>query len=389
MTKSLIRAQFAKFVKETGGKFLRRIAGPEDHLSEFSFVTMPACSPRANVAPLNTVNWYIPVVVKGSGGHGNIFRFIRALEEIGIESRIIIVGPNLPRDADVASKEIRSWFFDLKAKVYLWGEQIPEAHLGMATEWRTTYFLRSSNLEIERGYFIQDFEPWFFPRGSLYALAEQSYRFGFKAVTAGSWLCGLMRDEYEMDAISIGFPPDLTIYGKSSTTKSEGTNRVLFYARPPTPRRGFELGMLALERLTGLRPDIEVVFAGWDLANYKIPFRHKSLGTLLEEELPDVYAQIDVALVMSSTNLSLLPVDLMASGVPIVSNLGPNVEWLLNESNAYLCQAEPESIASTLLRALDNRIETQRRVEKAKKDISEISWASEARRSAKFLGLTK
>jgi glycosyltransferase involved in cell wall biosynthesis len=375
--------------KRLGGRFLGRIAGQQDVLNDFSFASMPAFSPKANGAPHNTVNWYIPVVGKGSGGHGNIFRFIRALEETGIESRIVIVGPNVPKSAKIAAEEIRSWFFDLKATVFLWGEEIPEAHLGMATEWRTAYFLRNSQLETERAYFIQDFEPWFFPRGSLYALAEQTYRFGFKAVTAGSWLSSLVREEYGMEAISIGFPADLSIYGKHSDPKSDGTTRVFFYARPPTPRRDFELGMLALHRLTSTRPDIEVVFAGWDLSNYKIPFRHKSLGTLREEQLPGVYAQVDIALVISATNLSLLPVDLMASGVPIVSNSGPNVEWLLNESNAYLCELDPESIVSTLLLGLDNKVDTRRRVEKAKKDISEISWSSEAQRATKFLGLAK
>jgi hypothetical protein len=81
--------------KRLGGRFLGRIAGQQDVLNDFSFASMPAFSPKANGAPLNTVNWYIPVVGRGSGGHGNIFRFIRALEEIGIESRIVIVGPNL------------------------------------------------------------------------------------------------------------------------------------------------------------------------------------------------------------------------------------------------------------------------------------------------------
>ena len=374
--------------KRLGGRVLGKLAGQQDVVNEFLFANMPTNSPKANVAQENTVNWYIPVVGKGSGGHGNIFRFIRALEELGVESRIIIVGPNLPKNAKIAADEISSWFFDLKADVFLWGEQIPQAHLGMATEWRTAYFLRSSELETERAYFIQDFEPWFFPHGSHYALAEQTYKFGFKAVTAGSWLSSLVRDEYGMEAISIGFPPDLSIYGKPSAPKLEGADRVFFYARPPTPRRDFELGILALHILTTKRPDIEVVFAGWDLSNYKISFKHESLGTLREAELPDVYARVDVALVLSATNLSLLPVDLMASGVPIVSNRGPNVEWLLNNSNAYLCEMNPESIASTLLLALDNSFDTHKRVEQARKDISKISWASEAKKSAEFLGLT-
>jgi glycosyltransferase involved in cell wall biosynthesis len=316
-----------------------------------------------------------------------MFRLIRALEDLGVESRIIIVGPNHPKTSEIAADQIKNWFFPLKAKVFLYGEQIPDAYLGMATEWKTAYYLRASEKESERGYFIQDFEPWFYPRGSHYALAEETYRFGFKAVTAGAWLSEFVKNDYGMRSMHIGFSPDWSIYGKRPASKSEDTKKVFFYARPPTPRRDFELGLLALQRITQLRPEIEVVFAGWDLSTFKIPFRHKSLGILKEVALPEVYAQVDLALVISATNMSLLPVDLMACEVPVVSNRTSGVAWLLNDSNCYLCELTVESMASTILEVLDNPMETKKRVAQGLKDISRVTWEGEAAKAAKFLGL--
>jgi glycosyltransferase involved in cell wall biosynthesis len=190
-----------------------------------------------------------------------------------------------------------------------------------------------------------------------------------------------------MKSMHIGFSPDWSIYGKRAATKPEDTKKVFFYARPPTPRRDFELGLLALQRITQLRPEIEVVLAGWDLSTFKIPFRHKSLGILKEEALPDIYAQVDLALVISATNMSLLPVDLMACEVPVVSNRTPGVAWLLNESNCYLCELTVESMASTMLEVLDNPMETKKRVAQGLKDISQVTWKGEAAKAAKFLGL--
>jgi glycosyltransferase involved in cell wall biosynthesis len=361
--------------------------GQQDIFKEFEFVSFEPRRPKANTAQKNTINWYIPVIGQGSGGHGNMFRLIRALEDFGVESRIIIVGPNHPKTSEVAADQIKNWFFPLKAKVFLYGEQIPDAYLGMATEWKTAYYLRASQKESERTYFIQDFEPWFYPRGSHYALAEETYRFGFKAVTAGAWLSELVKNDYGMKSLHIGFSPDWSIYGKRTATKSEDTKKVFFYARPPTPRRDFELGMLALQRITQRRPEIEVIFAGWDLSTFKIPFRHMSLGILKEEALPDIYAQVDVALVISATNMSLLPVDLMACEVPVVSNRTPGVAWLLNDSNCYLCELTVESMASTMLEVLDNPMETKKRVAQGLKDISQVTWEGEAAKAAKFLGL--
>lgn len=383
------RHGFRALVRETAKKMgFRPVRFTKQNIfDELKFVNLAKVSAKSNSAKPNTVNWYVPVVGRGSGGHGNIFRFIRTLEGFGVENRIILIGPGLPKTSKLAAEQIEEWFFPLKAKVYRWGEEVPDAFVGMATEWRTAYYLRSSDKEATRGYFIQDFEPWFFARGAHYALAEETYRFGFKGITAGAWLSELVNKEYGMSALPIGFPADFETYKKIQIDKPNNTHKVFFYARPPTPRRDFELGLLALKDFISKRKNVTAVFAGWDLSTYKIPFRHESFGVLDEKQLPELYARADLALVISATNLSLLPVDLMACEVPIVSNRGPNVEWLLNEDNSYLCDLTVESISDALSRALDSEAETQKKVERAKLDISKLTWQSEAERAAKFLGL--
>ena len=386
-SKNGFKALAREVAKKAGFRYFIQHLSKQDIFGELSFVSLPKRTPKSNGANTNTVNWYVPVVAKGSGGHGNIFRFIRALEGFGIENRIILIGPGLPKSSRKAAEQIMEWFFPLRAQVYRWGEVIPDAHVGMATEWRTAYHLRSSDREASRGYFIQDFEPWFFARGTHYALAEETYKFGFKGITAGSWLSELVEKEYGMSALPIGFPADLETYKKIQTNKSENTYKVFFYARPPTPRRDFEMGLLALQDFLSKRKNVVAVFAGWDMSTYKIPFQHESFGILDEGELPELYAQVDLALVISATNLSLLPVDLMACEVPIVSNRGPNVEWLLSDSNSYLCDLNVESISEALSRALDNKAESGEKVRQAKLDVSQLTWRGEAERALKFLGL--
>ena len=60
---------------------------------------------------------------------------------------------------------------------------------------------------------------------------------------------------------------------------------------------------------------------------------------------------------LSLTNASLLPLELMACGCTVVSNRGANVEWLLNEDIATLADASPEALADAVcaLLADDNR----------------------------------
>jgi glycosyltransferase involved in cell wall biosynthesis len=106
--------------------------------------------------------------------------------------------------------------------------------------------------------------------------------------------------------------------------------------------------MFALRRLTELLPDVTIHFAGWPMARYVIPFRNVDHGILPLERLAELYSQCDAALVFSFSNVSLLPLEIMACGCPVVSNGGANVEWLLNSENSLLVAATPEAIVDGL-----------------------------------------
>lgn len=301
-----------------------------------------------------SINWFIPPVGKGSGGHLNIFRFIRNLEDLGYESRIIIVGEPKPTSAVVAKNEIEQWFFPLKASVHLGSyEDIPAAYFAMATSWPTAYYVRRFQTCIEKCYFVQDFEPWFYPAGTDAMLAENTYRFGFFAFTAGRWLAKKLHDEYGMRTRALGFSYDRSLYLPMPGLRGQdGFHRVMFYARPPTARRAFELGILVLREVCRQMPEVCVVLAGWDVRGYDIPFPCEHLGLVEINQLPQLYGRCDAALVLSCSNLSLLPLELMACGVPVISNRAPYTQWLLNEENSMLAEPDIESLAQAVLQVI-------------------------------------
>lgn len=307
----------------------------------------------ANAIPSNTINWFIPKIGKGSGGHLNIFRFVRGLEERGFECRLIIVGDLLPQSSDTVKKNIGEWFFPLQADVFIGlDNEIPPAIFSIATSWQTAYAVKAFQSTQIRCYFVQDFEPWFYPAGTDSVLAENTYHFGFHGITAGSWLAEKLRTEYGMQTCALGFSYDRNLYSPSAR-KSAGTKRVFFYARPPTARRAFELGLLVLREVCRKIPSAEVVMAGWDVSNYEIPFPCRHAGLMELTELNDLYHQCDVALVLSCSNLSLLPVELMAAGVPVVSNSAPYTRWLLNADNSLLANPDVESLAAAVVEILE------------------------------------
>ena len=56
-----------------------------------------------------------------------------------------------------------------------------------ATGWETAYPVFNDAGDARKCYFVQDFEPLFYPVGSEYVLAENTYRFNFFGITAGKW----------------------------------------------------------------------------------------------------------------------------------------------------------------------------------------------------------
>jgi glycosyltransferase involved in cell wall biosynthesis len=335
----------------------------------------------------NSINWIIPPYGRGSGGHLNIFRFIHHLEVLGFNCRVIIFGETQLRSSEQAKREIADWFFPLQAEVYLGLEQAPPAQVTVATSWQTAYAARNFQATAHRCYFVQDFEPWFYAMGTEYAFAEETYRFGFTGITAGDWLATKLANNYGMKTSSVGFSYDYDRYTPKPRRESD-VRRVFFYARPPTLRRAFELGLLVLHEVTKRLPDVKIVFAGWDVSSYAIPFDHLNAGVLSLDELPDLYSQCDVALVLSFSNLSLLPLELMACGTPVVSNRGPFTEWLLNESNARLAAPTVEDLTEALCEVLENKDEQARLRQAGLETAHKTSWISEAEKMASiFSGL--
>ena len=323
-----------------------------------------------------TVNWLIPNFGVGSGGHLNIFRFVGFLEQQGWRCRVVLVGSHPHTNSQAVEDSIREHFLPIEARVYLRPQDMPAADIGIATSWETAYPLRDWESCKVKAYFVQDFECDFFPKSSYSVFAEETYRLGFVGLTAGGWLADTLHNPYGMRTHAFGFSYDKLLYQTSRLRRKTG--RLLYYARPPTPRRGFELGLLVLEKVAKAMPDVEIVTAGWDLSNYAMSFKHEDLGVLPLEELPDLYNSCDVCLVISLTNMSLMPLELFACGCSLVSNRLPCVTWCLNDTIAELAETNSESLAMACLKMLSDDEYRWVKAQSAYEFAMASDWAREA-----------
>ena len=348
-----------------------------DIMAHYDFVSNR--SPLATVGQpkRGTLLWIIPDFNVGSGGHLNIFRTIYHLESKGYESTIMVIGQRNHASAEEARREIVEHFFPLQAKVVMEGAEIEATEFIVATGWQTAYYVNRIASKTRKLYFAQDYEPYFYPMGSEYVFSENTYRLGFYGITAGDWLAEKLAREYGMRTQAVGFGVEHERY-RALPRREPHIRRVFFYARPPTARRAFELGLMVLNEVHKALPSVEFVLAGWDTADYEIPFPHLGCGTVSLDALPDLYAQCDVALVLSLTNLSLLPLELMACRCAVVSNRGANVEWLLNDDIAVLCDQTPEALAAAVCDVLHDDAKRLALVDRAESFAKTQHWADVA-----------
>ncbi|HEX8355600.1 MAG TPA: hypothetical protein VF611_22025, partial [Pyrinomonadaceae bacterium] len=270
---------------------LRRLAPPSPAGGEGAGRALPfrfACEPiiyrHGSAGPPDpdrppTINWVIPNFYGSSGGHRTIFRLTRALEAAGYEVRFHVFGETHYVGDSEATEVMRTRYFPLRASVHLGVTEMPPAEICVASSWETAYAVRGFDACRRKIYFVQDYEPSFYPASTEKMLAESTYRFGFECICAGRWLAQeMLRYGNRAESFDLAYDPD--IYSPGAGTYNR--NRVVFYVRPQTRRRGTELGLLSLALLKQRRPDTEVVLFGSDELPYEPPFDYTAGGVMGE-----------------------------------------------------------------------------------------------------------
>lgn len=298
------------------------------------------------------IGWVMPPPSAGSGGHQNMFRFIKFAETAGYRCRIYFYlnGESVFGENSVKEMMRQSGNYpEVAATMEMFErdlDSLAQLDAIFASSWETAYAVQVAETKAKKLYFVQDYEPLFYPAGSRSILAEKTYDFGFTALTAGAWLAKKLQSKHGMEAYSFDFAIDRNNY---FVTNPNRRDEIFFYARPSTERRGYELGLLALWEVMRERPNTVVHFAGERVKREDVPFNFISHGTLTLSKLRELYNRCGGALVISTTNMSLLPLELLACGVVPVVNQGENNSLVTSNENIAYVEESPLAMAAALI----------------------------------------
>lgn len=388
-----------KVLEAVAPNFLRR--GYKDLWEEYSFISNPIFKIDSNDIKISnkmidvtlpnrirTANWFVPNFdhIK-FGGIFTIFRFIEKFSQEGVVNRIVIYDkPSF--DLEKLRLQITENFPNLQKYEFIIFDhahqkvdELPSCDIAICSFWVSAYLLLKFNKTKRKYYFIQDYEPLFYPGGSTYALAESTYRFGFKGLVNTPGLLAAVNQRHGMEGISFVPAVDQTIFYPEK--RDNKRVKIFFYARPNNPRNAFNLGVEIIKILLERYGDnIEIITAGaeWNPGIYGLDKKITNLGLLKSlQEVGELYRQCDIGFVyMLSKHPSYQPFEFMASGMATVTNNNEDNLWLLQDGvNCMIAEPSSSDMALKISQLIDDVDLRLRIAENGHKYTKKHNWKQE------------
>jgi glycosyltransferase involved in cell wall biosynthesis len=190
--------------------------------------------------------------------------------------------------------------------------------------------------------------------------------------------------------------PDLRLFDPSAHPRrgfmADGTLRII-YTGALTPTYELDVLLRALARLRHLRPKLPMAVAFYGRGDAKEPLASLAaeLGIADLLTMPGRIPIEDVAAAVAASDIGIAPTRLdpftemtlsgkvmeyAAMGKPVVASRLPSVAgYFAPETLAFYDPGDPNSMADSILRLVDDPAETAGRVERTGVRIEELSWA--------------
>lgn len=332
---------------------------------------------------VRTVNWFVPEFQNPFyGGIHTVFRLADHLAaNQGVENRFMVMAGPENHDERWYRSGITAAFRSLAESPIVHHDSfafkpgdVPPADAAIATMWTTAYYAARTPAQARRFYLIQDFEPIFYPAGTLYALAEHSYRLGLHGLCNTGHLADIYRERYGGVAQHFWPAVDGSIFHNRGRMDPDPDRpvTVFIYARPGHMRNCWELAARAVRLVKDeLADDVRIVTAG----SWAFPEHMDSLithlGQLDYRETGPLYRTCDIGVALTtSEHPSYLPLELMACGTAVVAFENPAGDWLLrHDENCLQAPQTADGLAAEIVALVKDPVRRRRLSEQGLADI--------------------
>ncbi len=252
----------------------------------------------------------------------------------------------------------------------------------IATSWDTVSFVKKFEKSYKM-YFVQDYEPYFYRFGEEFLMAKSTYEQGLHMVSLGSWNKYMIEKECEnsekrcIDVLS--FPCEKSEYPRSERDYPSYIERkkitIAVYMKYYGKRLPNLIPYMLKNTAKKLEDDgieLEVLYFG-EAKTFNAE-GGRNLGQLNKNELYRLYRSADFGMVASMSNISLVPYEMHAAGLPVIEFKDGTYPYFFGNDTALLTSVGETDIAELLKSAIDNPNMLSQMQQRADEKMKKLSW---------------
>lgn len=325
----------------------------------------------------NSILFVVPSFSFGSGGLTSISRIASKCQKEGYN----VFFYDYSQHRNDKNKEIAKKNFNEIEYNFLNKEEVEKNNFDIvvASNWQSVYYAKKINGY--KIYFVQDYEPFFSNVSADYFLSKKTYELGFHIISLGKWNIDQIKkysnEDIKYNWIDFPYNPKEYTFVKRDYSSYKCLKEIKFaiYIKrenkriPGTIKAFIELtneilknkGIKLIPYYFGLNPREKVNFG-------------TNLGKLSKKELNKLYHKCHFGMVASLTNISLVPLEMLGTGLPIFEFKDGSFESFLGNETATLLELNYQDFADKLLMMLNNPSIIEKQIEKAQELLKNLTW---------------
>ena len=325
----------------------------------------------------NSILFVVPSFSFGSGGLTSISRIAAKCQKEGYN----VFFYDYSQHENTKNKEIAKKNFNEVEYNFLTKEEIKKINFDfvVASNWQSVYYAKKINGY--KIYFVQDYEPFFSNISDKYFLAKKTYELGFHIISLGKWNIEQIK-KYSSEDIKYNWinfpynPKEYTFVKRDySSYKCLKEIKIAIYIKRDNKRiPGTIKAFIELSNEILKDKDIKLIPYYFGLNPKEKVNYGTNLGRLSKKELNKLYDECHFGMVASLTNISLVPLEMLGTGLPIFEFKDGSFESFLGTETATLLELNYQDFIEKLLMLLNNPSIIEKQIEKSQQLLKNLTW---------------
>lgn len=336
-------------------------------------------APIRNVKPdkIKKITFVIERMAKYNGGQTSILRLGTELSKLGYEVGYVVYKNQTKSDMEeCASSNLSNYQGEMYPNKYLYKLH---SDIVIASSWDTVSFAK--RMKGYKMYFLQDYEPYFYSFGELFLMAKKTYEQGLHMVSLGNWNKEMVEkncntisriDTIEFPYEKKEYPPCNRDYPGYSKKKEFVLAVYLKYYGKRLPNITQYLLKQVKEEFIKDGITLQIKYFGEDKS-----FRTEAgenLGMLSKKQLFSLYKKADFGMVASMSNISLVPYEMLATGLPLIEFEDGTFPYFFPDNSGILTSLNYMDLYHKIKEVLANPSKLEDMHKTAESYMESLSW---------------